>query len=134
MAQESNDPRELAQASAMTEAAKLREATAQARIDYGQKLQAARAAEVAAAEKAVAYQEMRVEQSKLQALQVAQVPAAAKYDGAQLDGRLAVARKELDEASAAARAAVVESSNAERRWNELNRQLQARSGDPAPRG
>lgn len=134
MAQESNDPTELSLASNMTESAKLREATAQARLDYAQKLQSARAAEVAAAEKNVAYQEMRVEQSKLQALQMAQVPAAAKYDGAQLDGRLAASRKELDEASAAARAAVQQSMTAEQRWLELNRQLQARSGGPAPRG
>ena len=133
MAEESNDPAQLAQARHMTETAQLRENTAKARLDFAQKLQAARAAEVAAAEKRVAYGEMRLEQAKLQALQQAQVPAAQKYDAAQLDGRVAAARNEFDEAQGKAQAALAEASNAEGHWRELNRQLQARAAE-VPRG
>jgi hypothetical protein len=133
MAQESADPTQLAQATEMTEAAKLRLATAQARLDYAQKIQAARAAEVAAAESAVALQEMRVEEAKLLALQQAQVPAATKYDPAQLNARVAEAQKQFDEASATSRAALTEATSAEQRWQQLNQQLQARINSP-PRG
>jgi hypothetical protein len=134
MAQESNDPTQLAQARAMNEAAQLRLDTAKARLDFAQKLQAARAQEVAAAEKHIALQEMRVEQAKLQALQQAQVPAAGKYDGQKLDARVADVRKEFDEASTNARSSLDAAMNAERHWQELQRQLQARANDPAPRG
>jgi hypothetical protein len=134
MAQESNDPTQLAQARDMNEAAQLRLNTAKARSDYAQKLQAARAQEVAAAEKQIALQEMRVEQAKLQALQQAQVPAAGKYDGQALDARVAAVSKEFNEASSNARTALDSAMNAERHWQELQRQLQARANDPAPRG
>jgi hypothetical protein len=134
LAEESNDPAQLARARSMADSAQLRKTAAQARLEYAGKLQAARAAEVTAAEKEVAYQEMLVEQSKLHALNQAQVPAGGKYDASRLEGAVAAARKEFDEASANARAAALEASSAEQRWQDLQRQLQARSGDPAQRG
>lgn len=134
LAQESNDPAQLSQARAMADSAQLRKNAAQARLEFAQKLQEARASEVAAAEKQVAYQEMLVEQSKLHALNKAGVPAGAKYDAAQLEGRVAVARKEFDEAAANSRAKLQEASSAEQRWHEIQRQLQAQSGAPGQRG
>lgn len=134
LANESMEPAQLAEARNLAESAKLRQAAAKARVDYAQKVQAARAAEVAAAEKRVAFEEVRVEQAKLQALQQAQVPAAAKYDGAQLDGRVVAAQKEMNEATASAQNALSQATAAEQRWHELNRQLQARAGSPGPRG
>jgi hypothetical protein len=134
LANESMEPTQLAEARNLSEAAQLRQSAAEARIDYAKKIQDARSAEVAAAEKRVAFEEMRVEQAKLQALQQAQVPAAAKYDGSQLDSRVAAARKEFDDAQANAQKAMSAAAGAEQRWNDLNKQLQARGGAPAPRG
>lgn len=134
MAQESADPNQLAQARTMSESVQLRQAAAQARVDYAQKIQAARAAEVAAAEKRVALAEAEVERAKLQALLQAQVPAATKYDPAQLDGRVATAQQEYTKANATSQAALTDAMNAEAHWRELERQLQARAAPPAPRG
>jgi chromosome segregation ATPase len=134
LANESLEPAQLAEARTLSESAQLRQAAAQSRLDFAKKIQDARAAEVAAAEKRVAFEEVRVEQAKLQALQQAQVPAAAKYDGAQLDSRVAAARKEFEAAQANAQKTLSDAAGAEQRWNELSRKLQAQSGGAGPRG
>jgi chromosome segregation ATPase len=132
-ARASADPAQIEQARAAGEAAELRRRTAQAHAQYANSLDQTRAAEVTAAERRVAYEEARVEQAKLQALQQAKVPAATKYQAAELEARVANARKEMDDAQNKARTLESELANVEKQWQELNRQMQA-SGRPPSRG
>jgi chromosome segregation ATPase len=133
-AKESNDPVEMEQARAMTDTAQLHRRAADAHAEYAKYLIDTRAAEVAAAEKRIAYEELRVEQAKLQALHVAVVPAATKYDAAALDAKVAAAHKDLDAADSRARSLAAQMKNASAKWVEITRQLQARGGAMAPRG
>ena len=131
---ESNDPGQLERARAANEDVQLRRRAAEARLAYAKKLNEHRAADVEAAERRVGYEEARVEQSKLQALQQARVPAATKYQPGQLDERVVSARRDLEAAEGRARTLSAETANAERLWQELDRQVQARGGPPATRG
>jgi hypothetical protein len=133
-AKESNDPAQAEAARAVVETAQLRKRTADAHLAYAKKLQALRDAEVVAAEKHLAYQDLRVEQAKLQSLQAAQIPAAAKYDATALQARVTKATREAQQADAHVATATTEMTNAGRQWQELDRQLQARGGVPAARG
>jgi hypothetical protein len=133
-AKQSNDPAQLEQARAMGESARLLRQAAEAHGVYAKHLVDTRAAEVAAAERRVAYEELRVEHAKLRALQLAQVPAATKYDAAALDARVAAARKDLEAAEGHARTLGAQMNQASARWLELTRQLQARGAPVPPRG
>jgi hypothetical protein len=132
-AKASADPAEMERARGAAERAELRRRTAESHRDYVRMLEQARAAEVVAAERRVLLEEARVEQAKLKALQAANVPAATKYPGAELDARVANARKDLEQAENEARKRQSELWAAEQKWQELNRQMQA-SGGAAPRG
>jgi chromosome segregation ATPase len=132
-AKASADPVQVEQARAAAESAELRRRTAEAHQQYVRSLEQTRNAEVTAAERRVAYEEARVELAKLQALQEAKVPAATKYQPAELEARVANARKEMEDAENKARTLQSQMANAERQWQELNRQMQASGGAP-PRG
>jgi hypothetical protein len=127
-AKESNAPADLEAARSMAETAQLRLQTASAHMTYAKAVQAQRAAEVRTAERRVAYENARVELAKLQALQQAGVPAAAKYPAAQLEGQVAQARQQLEQAEQESRGGEAQVMSARRSWDELNRQLQAKLG------
>jgi chromosome segregation ATPase len=133
-AKESNDPAQLESARNTSETAQLRKRAADAHLDYAKKLQALRDAELEAANERVAYQNARLERAKLTALQTSQVPAATKYDAAQLDASVSQAQAAMQQADSKVHTANAEVGNAGRTWQELDRQLQARGGTPKTRG
>lgn len=131
-AAESNAPADLEAAKSMAETAQLRLETANAHMTYAKAVQAQRAAEVRTAERRVAYESARVELSKLQALQQAGVPAAAKYPSSELEGQVAQARQHLEQAEKESGGGEAQVTSAKRTWEELNRRLQVKLGQ-APR-
>lgn len=131
-AKESNAPADLEAARSMAEVAQLRLQAADAHMAYAKAVQAQRAAETRSAERRVAYESARVELAKLQALQQAGVPAAAKYEAAQLESQVANERQQLEQAEQESRGGEAQVMSAKRSWEELSRQLQATLGR-APR-
>jgi DNA repair exonuclease SbcCD ATPase subunit len=129
-AKESNAPADIEAARTMAETARLHLQVADAHMAYAKAVQAQRAAEVRTAERRVAYESARVELAKLQALQQAAVPAAAKYPAAQLEGQVAQARRQLEQAEKESGGGEAQVMSARRTWEELNRRLQAKLGQP----
>lgn len=132
-AAESNAPADREAANRMGETARLRLDTANAHMAYAKAVQAQRAAAVRAADRRVAYESARLELSKLQALQQAGVPAAAKYPASQLEAQVAQARQQLEQAEKESRGGEAQMTSAKRTWVELDQRLQANLGQ-APRG
>jgi hypothetical protein len=133
IASDSREPALLEQARELTEQARLHEGSAAARLDYAQKLIDARKAGLKAAEKQVALGDARVERSKLQAMQQANVPASSKYDAARLEGRVNDSQKSFEEALQKARDLDGQATAAQRSWRDLQRRFQAKRG-AAPTG
>ncbi len=127
LANENREPAALESARKMTESAKIRHQAADARLDYANQLAAARQASVKAAERQVALGEARVEWAKLQALQQAGVPAATKYDAGGFQTRLNDAQKDFDTSMQKARELETQSTAAQQRWQDLQRQVQSPS-------
>lgn len=132
-ARESNAPADLEAARTAAEIAQHHRQTADAHMTYAKAVQAQRAAEVRTAERRVAYESARVELAKLQALQEAGVPAAAKYEPSGLEAQVARARAQLEQAEKESAGGEAQVESAKRTWQELNRRLQAKL-DSAPRG
>lgn len=127
MATDSNDPAQRQRAQELNETAQLHRRAADAHLDYAKKLNDARKAEVDAAQKRLDQMEAKVNLAKLQALQSANIPAAGKYDMAAMTNRVNKAEREHDDAAQKARTLDGQATSAQERWQDLNRQLQARA-------
>ncbi len=125
---ESNEPNQKLRAQQLSEAAELHRRTADAHLDWAKKLIDARKAEVDAARKRVDLMAAKVNLAKLQALQDAQIPAAGKYDLGAISDKVNKAEHAHNDAQAKARNKDGEATAAQQRWQDLNRQMQARLG------
>jgi len=128
MANDSREPAALEQARQLQEQAQLHKSEADAHAEYAAKLAEARQAAVKAADDQVALGEAKVEWSKLQALQLASVPAAGKYDAGKFQTRVNEAQKSFDEALKKARELEGQATASQQRWEDLQKQIQARGG------
>ncbi len=127
-ADQSRAPADLERSRQMQDVAKFHKSAADAHVEYANRLIEANNASVDAANKQVALAEARVEAVKLQALQQAGVPAASKYDPSQFQSRVSSAQKAFDDALKHARDLHGQASASQQRWQDAQRQLQARGG------
>ncbi len=129
-ANESRDPADVERARQGQEQAQLHRSMADAHVEYAKKLVDARKASVDAAEKQVRLGDARLEWAKLQALRQAGVPAASKYDASKYQSQVNDAQKSFDDSMQKARDLDAQAAASQRRWEDLQRQLQARTGAP----
>jgi chromosome segregation ATPase len=128
IANDSREPALLEQARQLREQAQQHKSAADAHADYAKRLAEARQASVQAADQQVALGEAKVEWAKLQALQQANIPAAGKYDAGQFQTRVNEAQKSFDVALQKARELEGQATASQQRWEELQKQIQARGG------
>jgi hypothetical protein len=126
VAEQSRAPADVERSTAMQERAKLHKSAADAHVEYANRLIQANEASVDAANKQVELADARVEWARLQALQQAGVPAATKYDPNAFQSRVASAQKGFDDALRHARELHGQASASQQRWQDAQRQLQAR--------
>ena len=124
-ANDSREPAALQRVQQLQQQASLRRQAADAHLDYANKLGAARAAQVTSAQRQVDLAEAQLELAKLQSLQAGGVPAAAKYDAAAFQKRTQEARQAADQSFQQARDLETQSIVAQRRYEDVTRQLQA---------
>jgi chromosome segregation ATPase len=124
-ANDSREPAALQRVQQLQQQASLRRQAADAHLDYANKLSAARAAQVASAQRQVDLAEAQLEWTKLQALQAAGVPAASKYDQAAFQKRYQEARQAADQSFQQSRELETQSIVAQRHYEDVTRQLQA---------
>ena len=127
-ADQSRAPTDVERARQAQEQARLRKAAADARLDWANRLIQANEASIEAANRQVELASARVEWAKLQAMQQAGVPAATKYDAGKFQSRAASAQKGFDDALKHARELQGQASASQQRWQDAQRQLQARGG------
>jgi colicin import membrane protein len=127
-ANEGREPAALQRAQQLQQQASLRRQAADARLDWANKFNAARAAQLVAAQRNVQVAEAQLEMAKLQALHGANIPAAAKYDAGKFQQRMNEAQQAYQQSFAKARQAETDALTAQQRWNGLNQQLQAYLG------
>lgn len=125
-ADQSRAPADLERARDLQERAKLHKSAADAHVEYANRLIKANDASVDAANRQVDLAEARLEWAKLQTLQQAGVPAATKYDAAKFQGRVSSAQKSFDDALRHARDLHGQANSSQQRWQDAQRQLQAR--------
>jgi chromosome segregation ATPase len=125
VANDSREPTAMQRVQALQQQAALRRQAADAHLDWANKLASARAAQVTAAQRQVDLAEAQLEYSKLQALQAAGVPAAAKYDARRFQDRVNQARQAHDQAFSQARNLETQVMTAQQRYEDVSRQLQA---------
>ncbi len=130
VANDSRAPGALEKARHLQEQAKAHKQAADLHLDYANKLLDERKAEVQAAEQQVRVAQARVEWSKLQALEQADNPAAAKYDPGRFQTAVNDAQGDLDKAVQKAHDLEAQATAARQRWEDSQRQLEAHgSGD-----
>ncbi len=127
MGAESNEPVQKQRAQELTETAQLHRRSADAHLEYAKKVSDSRKAEVDAAQKRLALADAKENLSKLKAMQEAGIPAAGKYDMGGMSNRVNSAETAHNEAVQKARSLESEATTARERWQDLNRQLQART-------
>ena len=125
MANDSRDLAQLEQARDFQERARLHKSEAEAHAQYAAKLAEARKADVQSANDQVALGEAKLEWSKLQALQQANVPAAGKYDPTGFQARVDDAKKKCDQSLQKASDLEGQASSLEQLWLDLQQQLRA---------
>jgi hypothetical protein len=133
IAEASREPAQVQHAQQLQEQARLAKAAADARADWAAKMGTARQASVQAAEQQVRLGDARLEQAKLAALQSAKIPAAGKYDAAKFQEQVQGAQRAFDDALRKARDLEGQATASQQRWQDLQRQMQAR-GAPVPTG
>ncbi|HEX9291719.1 MAG TPA: hypothetical protein VF904_19550 [Anaeromyxobacteraceae bacterium] len=126
VANDSREPAQLEQARQLQEQAQLHKSEADAHAQYAAKLAEARQAAVKAADDQVALGEARVDWSKLQAMQLANVPAAGKYDAGRFQTRVNDAQNRFDQDLQKARQLEGQATASQQRWQDLQKQMQAR--------
>jgi hypothetical protein len=127
-ANEGREPAALQRAQQLQQQAALRRQAADARVEWANKFNAARTAQLDAAQRNVDLAQAQLEMAKLQALHGASIPAASKYDAGKFQQRVNDARQAYEQAFARSRQAEAEALTAQQRWNSLNQQLQAYLG------
>jgi len=133
LAEQSREPAQLEQARQLQEKAQMAKRAADARLDWAQKLVTSRQTAVQAAERQVQLGDAKLEQSKLRALQVVGIPAAGKYDPARFQAQADGAQQAFDAELAKAREQDNQTVAAQRRYEDLQRMMQAR-GSAVPTG
>jgi hypothetical protein len=128
LAQETRDPAQLERARQAQQQAELQKAAAEAHTEYAKGLQEANEASLEAANRQVQLAEARLEWSKLQALQQADIPAATRYDAGKFQESASDAQKRFDEALERARELHGHADASQQRWRDAQRQMQARGG------
>lgn len=126
VASDSRAPDALEKARLLQERAKAHKQVADGHREYASKLIDERKAEMQAAEQKVKVGELRVERSKLQALEQADNPAAAKYDRGRFETAVNDAQGDLDKATQKARDLEDQATAARQRWEDSQRRLQAK--------
>jgi colicin import membrane protein len=126
MAKESRDPAALDRAQGAKQSADIHEREVKAHADYAAKLKQACQAEATAAQRRLEASSAKVDQAKLQALQSAGVPAAAKYDASSFDTAVSDAAAKQAQAEADALGMRQQAVAAERQWEDLQQQLRAK--------
>jgi chromosome segregation ATPase len=130
VANDSRAPDALEKARQLQDQAKAHKQVADVHLEYANKLLDERKAEVQAAEQQVKVAQVRVEWSKLQALEQANNPAAAKYDPGRFQTAVSDAQGHLDTATQKARSLEAQATAARQRWEDLQGRQQAHgSGD-----
>jgi hypothetical protein len=124
-ATESREPAALQRVQQLQQQASLRRQAADAHLDWANKLGAARAAQMTAAERQVDLAQAQLDLTKLQALQAGGVPAAAKYDVNTFQKHYQETQKASDQAFQQARDLETQSMVSQRRYEDVTRQLQA---------
>ncbi len=127
-ADQSREPAQLERARQLGELSKLHKTASDAHLAYANQVTEANGASVDAANKQVDLANARLELAKLQALQAAGVPAASKYDLGKFQGRVADAQKRFDDALKHARDLHSRATASQQRWQDAQRQMQARGG------
>lgn len=126
IANDSREPAQIERARSMEDQARLHARTADAHLDYANKLVEARRADVDAADKQVQLAKERVESAQLQAMRRANIPAATKYDAGAFQTRVNEAQRSYDEAKRNAQQLGDQTTAAQQQWQILMRQLQAK--------
>jgi hypothetical protein len=121
---DSLEPGQVERARSDTKFAELQTAVADAHLRYAEKLKSSREAGVTAAERKVSLMDERVNAAKLQAMDEAGVPAAAKYDRAAAMEKVVQAQRRYDQARSTASEAEQQAAAAREHWQDLNRQRQ----------
>ena len=117
---DSNEPGQMQGARDDTQAAKVGQQAADARLAYSKKLATSQAAAVTAAERKVDLMTEKVNVAKLQSLDDAAIPAAGKYDRASAMQRAVDAQRAYDTALATAATAAAETTTAKEQWQRLD--------------
>jgi colicin import membrane protein len=125
VANDSRAPDALEKARQLQEQAKAHKLAADAHLEYANKLIDQRKAEMQAAEQQVKVAQARVEWSKLQALEQAKNPAAAKYDPGRFQTEVSDAQGNLDKAVQKSHDLEAQATAARQRWEDSQRRLQA---------
>lgn len=125
VANDSRAPDALEKARQLQDQAKAHKQVADVHLEYANKLIDQRKAEVQAAEQRVKVAQARVEWSKLQALEQANNPAAAKYDAGRFQTAVNDAQADLDKATQKAHDLEGQATAARQRWGDLQGRLQA---------
>ncbi len=133
-ADQSREPAQLDRARQLREGASLHKSVADAHADYAKRITAANQASVDAANRQVDLANARLELAKLQALQQAGIPAATKYDASKFQARVSDAQKTFDQALQHARDLQGQATASQQRWQDAQRQLQARGGGAVQTG
>ena len=128
VANQSREAAALQRAQQLQQTAALRKQAADAHLDWANKLAETRAAQVSVAEQQVALAQAQLELAKLRSLQASSIPAASKYDPNKFEERVRQARQAYDEAFTKARDAETRAMVAQRRYEDVSRQLQAFTG------
>ncbi len=117
---DSNEPGQMQLARDDARTAQRGKKAADAHVQYSKRLASSQAAQVTAAERKVDLMTEKLNVAKLQALDDAAVPAGGKYDHAGAMRRVVDAQRAYDSATAAADAAVRETTTAKQQWQELD--------------
>lgn len=134
VANDSRAPDAVENARRLQEQAKAHQQAAELHVAYAGKLIDLREAEVQAAERQVKLDQARVEWSKLQALEQARNPAAAKYDPGRFQTAVNEAQGGLDEATRNARSLEGQATAARQRWEDSRGRLPANGGNQSSTG
>jgi hypothetical protein len=125
---DSMEPGQLERARSDVRSAEARKAAADAHAQYAAKLTSSRQALVAAAESKVSLMDEKVNVAKLQALEDAGVPAAARYEHAGALEKVVQAQRRYEEARAKATESDRQAIAAREQWEDVHRRLDAPVG------
>jgi colicin import membrane protein len=134
VANDSRAPDALERAWQLQDQAKAHKRAADSHREYAKKLMDERKAEVQAAEQQVKVAQAQVEWSRLQALEQASNPAAAKYDPSRFQTAVSDAQVDLDKATKKAHDLEAQATAARQQWEDSQRRLEAQGSSQTGTG